>query len=89
VFWSLYPRKVGKDGARRKWDQTKPPLEDVKAALAWQVKHWTDQQFIPYPATYLHNGRWKDERPKNGAHGRYEVPAPGEGDYGPLGKQEI
>jgi len=65
VFWRAYPKKTGKDDARRAWSKKKPVLIDVLQALEWQVpsEQWTKQngQFIPNPATYLNQGRWQDE----------------------------
>lgn len=93
-FWAAYPRKVGKAAARRAWERQAPPLDRVLATLAWQTKaaDWTKDGglYIPHPTTWLNRGSWDDEPAKNGASGgRFVVPAPGEGDYGPLGKQEI
>ena len=66
-FWKAYPRKVSKDAAQKAWVKCKPPLQDVLQALAWQVRseQWRQDNgaFIPYPATYLNKGRWKDEPP--------------------------
>ena len=66
-FWAAYPRKTGKGAAKQKYALAlakiagpDPPglllraLERVKAT-------WTDAQFIPHPATWLHQGRWDDE----------------------------
>lgn len=68
AFWALYPRRVGKLLARSSWEKHKPPLELVKAALAWQGKseQWTKDggQFIPHPATWLNQHRWEDEKPR-------------------------
>lgn len=67
VFWSYYPKKVGKEAARRSWDKVKPILKDVLNALYWQKEsdQWakSNGQFIPNPATYLNQGRWQDEKP--------------------------
>lgn len=70
AFWSLYPRKVGKDAAWRAWQKLKLTQEDctvIAAALEWQKKseQWTREggQYIPHPSTYLNAGRWKDEQP--------------------------
>lgn len=67
-FWQHYPRKVGKDAARRAWDRCKPSAElllQILAVLEWQRKTeaWTKDggQFIPHPATWLNQGRWEDE----------------------------
>ena len=66
-FWKAYPRKVGKDAALRRWKKLKPSKEVVAqmvAAIGVQMRseQWRKDggQFIPYPATWLHEGRWKD-----------------------------
>ena len=65
VFWQAYPRKTGKAAARKAFDKAKPPLDDVLKAIEAQ-KHsaqWQrdNGQYIPYPATWLNQGRWEDE----------------------------
>lgn len=67
-FWTAYPRKVGKDAARKAFDKRKPSGEMVASmltALASQIHspNWTkdDGQFIPHPTTWLNEGRWQDE----------------------------
>ena len=70
VFWTEYPKKVGKGAAQRAWAKIKRPKETLEAmllALAWQKKseQWTRDggQYIPNPATYLNQQRWMDEPP--------------------------
>lgn len=67
VFWQTYPKKTGKDAAIKSWNKLKPNLDDVLNALKWQKQseQWQKNggQFIPNPATYLNQGRWKDEPP--------------------------
>lgn len=67
-FWKAYPKKVGKDKALESWKKQTVDLDVVLKALEWQVKteQWTKDggQFIPNPATYLNQGRWKDEPQK-------------------------
>lgn len=67
-FWEAYPRKKGKEAARRAWDKLAPDLalcRVMSAALAEQKKSkdWTKDggQYIPYPATWLNGKRWQDE----------------------------
>lgn len=64
-FWSAYPRKSAKAQARKAFskitaDQLEntilPDIEKRKKSSQWQ-----DQQYIPYPATYLNGERWNDE----------------------------
>lgn len=67
-FWSAYPRKVGKDAARKAFDKRRPDAEMVGAMLAAiaeqsQTHGWIKDggQFIPHPTTWLNEGRWQDE----------------------------
>jgi uncharacterized protein YdaU (DUF1376 family) len=67
VFWLAYPKKAGKDAAIKSWNKLKPNVYEVINALAWQKQseQWQKNggQYIPNPATYLNQGRWKDEPP--------------------------
>ena len=67
-FWSAYPKKVGKDAARRWWGKRKPDdamLAAILAAIAVQAKsaQWAKDggQYIPHPTTWLNEGRWQDD----------------------------
>lgn len=79
-FWSVYPRKVGKDAARKAW-QSAVKREDprVIANGAWRYGNDpnlpTDKQYIPHPATWLNAGRWADEpcAPRNPVQSRGDV----------------
>lgn len=64
-FWISYPRKVGKEAARKAFikamTKTTAPkimsaVEDLRIRVAGK-----DQQFTPHPATWLNEGRWDDE----------------------------
>jgi hypothetical protein len=68
TFWKLYPKKVGKDAARKSWDKLKAKAETLSLitdALAWQTEseQWQKEggQFIPNPSTYLNQARWLDQ----------------------------
>jgi hypothetical protein len=67
VFWNLYPKKVGKDAARKAWDKKNPPIANVVQSLEWQIKSdkWKREsgKYIEHPATYINAGNWKDEPP--------------------------
>jgi len=67
LFWKAYPSKRGKDKALEAWAKKQPPITDVIQALQWQQQseQWQKNggQYIPNPATYLNQGRWKDEPP--------------------------
>ena len=66
-FWAAYPRKVGKDAARKAFAKRKPDAEllaKMLAAVAVQAKsaQWQRDggQYIPHPSTWLNEGRWDD-----------------------------
>lgn len=73
-FWKAYPRKVGKDAARRAFAKRKPSealLAKMLAAIAMQSQtvDWLREggRFVPHPATWLNQGRWQDGE-DDGAH---------------------
>jgi len=67
-FWSCYPRKKSKAGARKVWDRKKlggalfdkviAGLESAKQSEDWKKD---DGKFIPYPAKWLNGECWEDE----------------------------
>lgn len=66
-FYSVYPRKKDKQDAIKWFKKNKPSpefvemlIEDLNKRLAteWSGK---EQQYLPYPATYLNGKRWEDE----------------------------
>lgn len=64
-FWSVYPRKVGKDAARRGF-ATAARKAGAEAVLAGARRYAADPnlpdpQFIPHPSTWLSRGSWEDE----------------------------
>lgn len=67
-FWKAYPRKVGKDAARKAFAKRKPTrelLDQMLAAIEKQKKgdQWQRERgkYIPHPTTWLNQGRWEDE----------------------------
>lgn len=73
-FWNAYPKKVGKDAARKAFDKRKPDAEllgKMIYAVSQQKQSpgWLkdDGQYIPNPATWLNQGRWQDEGQSAGA----------------------
>ncbi|MCI9331975.1 MAG: helix-turn-helix domain-containing protein [Oscillibacter sp.] len=72
-FWKAYPKKRGKDAARRAWKRLGPDIglcRRMGEALERQ-KHSRDWQrdggrYIPYPASWLNGRRWEDEEPEGG-----------------------
>ena len=67
-FWSIYPKKVGKEASRKIWKRLKPDrnlqgriINAVRAQVSCDQWLREGGQFIPHPATWLHAGRWQDE----------------------------
>ena len=70
VFWKAYPRKVAKKKALEAWTKAAeekdfPGLDAILEAIEQQKKsdQWTRDggKFIPYPTTWLSQGRWADQ----------------------------
>lgn len=81
-FWKAYPKKRGKDAAFRAWEKRRkahdlPPVEALLAALdaAGTSREWRKDggQFIPYPATWLNQGRWADDFAPEPESGRFMI----------------
>ena len=67
-FWSVYPRKEGKENARKAFAKLNPDdglLADMIIAVGKQraSQQWQESggRFIPYPASWLNGHRWEDE----------------------------
>ncbi len=63
-FWSSYPRKTGKGGARKvflKAIKTHEPEKIIQAAKQFASTNKSDPEFTPHPATWLNQERWTDE----------------------------
>ena len=67
-FYSEYPKKLGKEAAKKAWLKLKPdePLfREIITALKLQKQseQWTKEKgkFVPYPATWINGRRWEDE----------------------------
>jgi hypothetical protein len=63
-FWENYPRKVGKEAARKSW-RTAIRKASPDLILAAAVRYKNDpnlppENFIPHPSTWLTAGRWLD-----------------------------
>jgi len=63
-FWSVYPKKVGKEAARKAFSKVKAPVDTLIGTVLAQKRstQWTKDngRFIPNPATWLNQGRWED-----------------------------
>jgi len=68
LFWNHYPKKTGKEAARKSFNKIRPNIEVVLKSLEWQKKseQWFKNggQFIPNPATWINQHRWNDEPPE-------------------------
>lgn len=64
-FWQMYPRKVGKDGARTAFKRArkKTSLETILAGLhLYNLTRPKETHYIAHPTTWLNQGRWADEQ---------------------------
>lgn len=72
-FWNAYPKKKGKEAARRAWTKLSPDmslcrvmakaLDRQRQSQDWQRE---EGRYIPYPASWLNGRRWEDEPDKPG-----------------------
>jgi hypothetical protein len=64
-WYMAYPRKVGKEAARKAYDRVVrkvAPAVLLAAARKYSADpNLPEKQFIPHPATWLNQGRWEDE----------------------------
>jgi hypothetical protein len=66
-FWKIYPKKVGKDAARKAFEKRNPD-EQLLNAMIRAVRSQMDSdawkadggKYIPHPTTWLNQGRWQD-----------------------------
>ena len=67
AFYSLYPRKVGKQAAEKAWLKNKcdEHSDQIMEALPKHIdsKDWqkSEGQFVPHPSTWLNGRRWEDQ----------------------------
>ncbi len=68
VFWAEYPKKVGKQPAKKAFGKVKVPVETLVAAVRRQKcsSQWTKNNgdYIPNPSKWLNEQRWEDELPQ-------------------------
>lgn len=66
-FWKMYPRREGKDAARRRWarviTKTDPATVIAGAKVYAELceRKRTETKYIAHPATWLNAGRWMDD----------------------------
>lgn len=86
-FWTLYPKRMARRDAERAWskiDAAEHPAI-LLALVAWR-RVWRqrdDDQYIPYPASWLRGERWTDELPveytrSHASHAPAKLPEEGE-----------
>jgi hypothetical protein len=66
AFYAVYPRKVGRKDAERKWLKAIKDGADPAAVVAGAKRYAAerdgqDPKFTKHPATWLHRGCWMDE----------------------------
>jgi hypothetical protein len=78
-FWKSYPKKIGKQAARKAWsakaNKSKPSTAEIIKAVttAKDSPQWAEAsgRFIPNPATWLNRHGWDDEADTEKATGSY------------------
>jgi hypothetical protein len=65
-WWAIYPKKQGKEAARKKYMTVRKTVE-AETLLAGVrsyalLKAGEDKQFVKMPAGWLNDGRWSDEQ---------------------------
>ena len=92
-WYSEWPRKVNRAKAEEKWAEIDPDDELTEVMVAktqeWASSpEWTKDggQYIPHPATWLHNKRWTDGSPSKPADDQsWEIINGGNSGPGPRG----
>ena len=65
AFWRMYPRRVGKEAARRAWKKARARVGAETILTGLSAARWPEEaEFIPHPSTWLNQGRWDDEAPR-------------------------
>lgn len=67
-FWDFYPRKAGKEAARKAWEKLQPN-EELMALIANNIQERIDKgewrkdnkSYILHASTFLNQKRWEDE----------------------------
>ncbi|WP_337267116.1 hypothetical protein [Oryzifoliimicrobium ureilyticus] len=66
-FWKAWPRKHGLKKARAEWTKIVSDVEVIiRIARAWAAhyqKHGVDMKWVPEPANWLRDERWKEDLP--------------------------
>jgi len=75
-LWQFFPKKVGKQAAKRWWlrrEYTEAEVTTMIEALKQQArsKQWT-QGYIPNPLTWLNRGGWEDQLEEAKPHQQFK-----------------
>lgn len=80
LFWSKYPKRVGKGAAYEKWQKLKLEkiAELIVLGLDRQLQYLEREggKFTPLPATWLNQRRWEDEPPQHTDNGHVRIMSP-------------
>lgn len=72
IFWQTYPRREGKQAARKLWSRAVkggvPAAKIIEGAERYARDPNREPQYTAHPSTWLNQGRWDDEPlpPRNG-----------------------
>lgn len=92
-FWKAYPRKVGKEAARKAFAKAQVDLGTILSAVEAQKRsaQWQKDggQYIPNPATWLNQGRWEDEVPPERTDHKIPYGSAGEAPLGSLERDAV
>lgn len=79
VFWTAYPRKIGRKNARAKLRLVRQRGEATFAKLMAAVNRYADackkieSQYVKHPATWLNGGCWDDEHMPEASNGSRQL----------------
>lgn len=60
-FWSVYPRKEGKNNAEKTWKKLSEEEKQLAISDCQNRFKSQERKFIPHGSTYLNQKRWEDE----------------------------
>ncbi|WP_276670260.1 hypothetical protein [Schaalia cardiffensis] len=64
AFWDTYPRRVGKDAARKAWRKAikrAKPAEIIAGAARYRDDPNRVEEYTKHPGPWLNAGRWADD----------------------------
>lgn len=81
-FWDHYPRKIARIKAEEKFKEKAEEvgadvlINAVKNYATECIRYETEKKFIPYPATWIYQNRWKDSLTVSKTSVKKSEPAP-------------